>query len=55
MVGTEHVLLAILATHEVALRYPHLSRENAPTRTPGTRAASDWPVWASTTPRPTVC
>ncbi|EMF58390.1 MULTISPECIES: Clp protease N-terminal domain-containing protein [Streptomyces] len=30
VVGTEHVLLAILATHEVALRYPHLSRENAP-------------------------
>lgn len=30
-VGTEHVLLAILATHEVALRYPHLAGENAPT------------------------
>ncbi|MYY06487.1 MULTISPECIES: Clp protease N-terminal domain-containing protein [unclassified Streptomyces] len=29
-VGTEHVLLAVLATHEVALRYPHLARENAP-------------------------
>ncbi|MFI7500171.1 Clp protease N-terminal domain-containing protein [Streptomyces sp. NPDC049687] len=28
--GTEHVLLAILATHEVALRYPHLAGENAP-------------------------
>ncbi|WP_413760652.1 Clp protease N-terminal domain-containing protein [Streptomyces sp. MMBL 11-3] len=24
-VGTEHVLLAVLATHEVALRYPHLA------------------------------
>ncbi|WP_254407961.1 Clp protease N-terminal domain-containing protein [Streptomyces sp. AC495_CC817] len=30
-VGTEHVLLAILATHEVALRHPHLAGENAPT------------------------
>ncbi|MPY62313.1 hypothetical protein FNH08_35765 [Streptomyces spongiae] len=29
-VGTEHVLLAILATHEVALRYPHLAGESAP-------------------------
>ncbi|QFQ98155.1 hypothetical protein F9278_20250 [Streptomyces phaeolivaceus] len=29
--GTEHLLLAILATHEVALRYPHLAAENAPT------------------------
>ncbi|MGW3651189.1 Clp protease N-terminal domain-containing protein [Streptomyces sp. NPDC000878] len=29
-VGTEHVLLAVLATHEVALRYPHLAGENAP-------------------------
>ncbi|GAA2638989.1 Clp protease N-terminal domain-containing protein [Streptomyces axinellae] len=28
-VGTEHVLLAILATHEVALRYPHLAGERA--------------------------
>ncbi|NGO08659.1 hypothetical protein G5C60_13805 [Streptomyces sp. HC44] len=28
VVGTEHVLLAILATHEVALRYPHLVGEN---------------------------
>ncbi|WP_105971977.1 Clp protease N-terminal domain-containing protein [Streptomyces geranii] len=36
-VGTEHILLAILATHEVALRYPHLARENAPT--PDTRYA----------------
>lgn len=26
-VGTEHVLLAILATHEVALQHPHLSGE----------------------------
>lgn len=26
-VGTEHVLLAILATHEVALRHPHLTGE----------------------------
>ncbi|GAA2086036.1 hypothetical protein GCM10009801_48160 [Streptomyces albiaxialis] len=26
-VGTEHVLLAVLATHEVALRYPHLAQE----------------------------
>jgi len=30
VVGTEHVLLAILATHEVALRHPHLLRESAP-------------------------
>ncbi|MCC9710299.1 hypothetical protein E4N62_36620 [Streptomyces sp. MNU76] len=30
-VGTEHVLLAILATHEVALRHPHLAGEHAPT------------------------
>ncbi|WP_328772389.1 Clp protease N-terminal domain-containing protein [Streptomyces sp. NBC_00286] len=30
VVGTEHVLLAILATHEVALRYPHLSAGSAP-------------------------
>ncbi|MEI5522468.1 Clp protease N-terminal domain-containing protein [Streptomyces brasiliscabiei] len=30
-VGTEHLLLAILATHEVALRHPHLTREHAPT------------------------
>ncbi|NGO49322.1 Clp protease N-terminal domain-containing protein [Streptomyces ureilyticus] len=30
VVGTEHVLLAILATHEVALRYPHLSGKSAP-------------------------
>ncbi|MEV5976699.1 Clp protease N-terminal domain-containing protein [Streptomyces sp. NPDC052114] len=29
-VGTEHVLLAVLATHEVALRYPHLAQESAP-------------------------
>lgn len=29
-VGTEHVLLAVLAIHEVALRYPHLAREGAP-------------------------
>ncbi|MGW6903088.1 Clp protease N-terminal domain-containing protein [Streptomyces sp. NPDC054940] len=29
-VGTEHVLLAILATHEVARRYPHLAGERAP-------------------------
>lgn len=29
-VGTEHVLLAILATHEVALRYPHLSGLGVP-------------------------
>lgn len=29
-VGTEHVLLAILATHEVALRYPHLRGESTP-------------------------
>lgn len=36
-VGTEHVLLAILATHEVALRYPHLAGENAPA--PDTRYA----------------
>lgn len=28
-VGTEHVLLAILATHEVALRHPHLVGERA--------------------------
>lgn len=36
-VGTEHVLLAVLATHEVALRYPHLAREGAPV--PDTRYA----------------
>ncbi|MEE1764702.1 Clp protease N-terminal domain-containing protein [Streptomyces sp. SP18BB07] len=30
-VGTEHVLLAILATHEVAQRHPHLATENAST------------------------
>ncbi|MGP4007696.1 Clp protease N-terminal domain-containing protein [Streptomyces sp. 4N124] len=30
VVGTEHVLLAILATHEVALRYPHLLGAGAP-------------------------
>ncbi|MEV0220047.1 Clp protease N-terminal domain-containing protein [Streptomyces sp. NPDC050704] len=36
-VGTEHILLAILATHEVALRYPHLAAENAPA--PDTRYA----------------
>lgn len=30
VVGTEHALLAILATHEVALQYPHLLGENAP-------------------------
>ncbi|QOV35036.1 hypothetical protein IM697_33890 [Streptomyces ferrugineus] len=36
-VGTEHVLLAILATHEVALQYPHLAAESAPA--PGTRYA----------------
>ncbi|QIB48449.1 Clp protease N-terminal domain-containing protein [Streptomyces aureoverticillatus] len=29
-VGTEHVLLAVLATHEVALRYPHLAEESTP-------------------------
>ncbi|MFC4498786.1 MULTISPECIES: Clp protease N-terminal domain-containing protein [Streptomyces] len=29
-VGTEHVLLAVLATHEVALQYPHLAGESAP-------------------------
>ncbi|MER8235235.1 Clp protease N-terminal domain-containing protein [Streptomyces sp. NPDC094049] len=28
--GTEHVLLAVLATHEVALRYPHLAGERSP-------------------------
>lgn len=36
-VGTEHVLLAVLATYEVALRYPHLAREKAPD--PDTRFA----------------
>ncbi|MEJ1201584.1 MULTISPECIES: Clp protease N-terminal domain-containing protein [unclassified Streptomyces] len=30
VVGTEHVLLAILATHEVALQYPHLVGDSAP-------------------------
>ncbi|MBE4738375.1 Clp protease N-terminal domain-containing protein [Streptomyces caniscabiei] len=30
-VGTEHVLLAVLATHEVASHHPHLAEENAPT------------------------
>ncbi|MFI8088464.1 Clp protease N-terminal domain-containing protein [Streptomyces sp. NPDC086080] len=34
-VGTEHILLAVLATHEVALRYPHMKDESAPT--PDTR------------------
>ncbi len=34
-VGTEHILLAVLATHEVALRYPHMRDERAPT--PDTR------------------
>ncbi|NSL42938.1 hypothetical protein HO151_01640 [Streptomyces sp. 8P21H-1] len=29
-VGTEHVLLAVLATHEVALRYPHLAKAEDP-------------------------
>ncbi|EST24865.1 Clp protease N-terminal domain-containing protein [Streptomyces niveus] len=29
-VGTEHVLLAILATHEVALQHPHLSGASLP-------------------------
>ncbi|MFE3068516.1 hypothetical protein [Streptomyces sp. NPDC059247] len=28
--GTEHVLLAVLATHEVALRYPRLAGRNSP-------------------------
>ncbi|MFE0105256.1 Clp protease N-terminal domain-containing protein [Streptomyces sp. NPDC059009] len=37
VVGTEHVLLAVLATHEVALRYPHLAEEG--TRGPGSRYA----------------
>ncbi|WP_030542172.1 Clp protease N-terminal domain-containing protein [Streptomyces albus] len=36
-VGTEHVLLAVLATHEVVLRYPHLMEDGAPA--PGTRYA----------------
>ncbi|MFG3258327.1 Clp protease N-terminal domain-containing protein [Streptomyces sp. NPDC048172] len=36
-VGTEHVLLAVLATHEVALRYPHLAGEGDPA--PGSRYA----------------
>ncbi|MFC9678195.1 Clp protease N-terminal domain-containing protein [Streptomyces sp. NPDC056948] len=36
-VGTEHVLLAILATHEVALQYPHLAKASAPA--PDTRYA----------------
>ncbi|MGP4111717.1 Clp protease N-terminal domain-containing protein [Streptomyces sp. 4N509B] len=35
--GTEHVLLAVLATHEVVLRYPHLAGESAPS--PDTRYA----------------
>ncbi|MFI1018083.1 Clp protease N-terminal domain-containing protein [Streptomyces sp. NPDC020965] len=35
--GTEHVLLAILATYEVAAQYPHLAGENAPE--PGLRYA----------------
>ncbi|MBT3155496.1 hypothetical protein HTV45_32440 [Streptomyces sp. CHD11] len=34
-VGTEHILLAVLATHEVALHYPHMRDESAPT--PDTR------------------
>lgn len=33
--GTEHILLAVLATHEVALRHPHMTGEGAPT--PDTR------------------
>ncbi|MGX1560977.1 Clp protease N-terminal domain-containing protein [Streptomyces sp. NPDC055506] len=36
-VGTEHVLLAVLATHEVALRYPHLATASTPS--PDTRYA----------------
>lgn len=28
--GTEHILLAVLATHELALRHPHLAKEAAP-------------------------
>ncbi|MFI6369728.1 Clp protease N-terminal domain-containing protein [Streptomyces sp. NPDC050546] len=36
-VGTEHALLAVLATHEVALRYPHLAKASTPT--PDTRYA----------------
>lgn len=35
--GTEHILLAVLATHEVVLRYPHMRDESAPT--PDTRYA----------------
>ncbi|MFC9128240.1 Clp protease N-terminal domain-containing protein [Streptomyces sp. NPDC057099] len=37
VVGTEHVLLAVLATHEVALQYPHMVKESSPA--PGTRYA----------------
>lgn len=33
-VGTEHILLAILATHEVAHRYPHMTDPAAPTPDP---------------------
>jgi hypothetical protein len=29
VVGTEHILLAVLAIHEVALQYPHLAGEGA--------------------------
>ncbi|MZE78782.1 Clp protease N-terminal domain-containing protein [Streptomyces xinghaiensis] len=36
VVGTEHVLLAVLATHEVLLRYPHMAEESTPA---GTRYA----------------
>lgn len=32
--GTEHALLAILATHEVVLRYPHMAGEGAPAPDP---------------------
>ncbi|MFI5619742.1 Clp protease N-terminal domain-containing protein [Streptomyces sp. NPDC051567] len=28
--GTEHILLAVLATHEVAARYPHMADEETP-------------------------
>ncbi|MFI1953655.1 Clp protease N-terminal domain-containing protein [Streptomyces xinghaiensis] len=37
VVGTEHVLLAVLATHEVVLRYPHMAGESTPAA--GTRYA----------------
>ncbi|MEO3978674.1 Clp protease N-terminal domain-containing protein [Streptomyces sp. CAU 1734] len=38
--GTEHILLAVLATHEVAARHPHMAEEGAP-RPSGRYAGGD--------------